>query len=113
MAPEFNGYSGMTENVGKHPLGQVGDVWRVDAMAPFRRACAAMSAWTASLLAAAALAQDGGSPPVQRNPEVGTAHNDSSPPLREMPPARRKKGKRVHPVKPIPHPKPPPEKKQE
>ncbi len=50
---------------------------------------------------------------MQRNPEVGTAHNDSSPPLREMPPARRKKGKRVHPVKQIPHPKPPPEKKQE
>jgi hypothetical protein len=103
----------MSENVGKYPLGQLGDVGRVDAMAALRRACAAMSVWTASLLAVAALAQDGGSPPVQRNPEVGTAHNDSSPPLREIPPAKRKKGKRVHPVKPIPRPKPSPEKKQE
>ena len=113
MEPDSGRFSEMNAKVGKYPLGQVGDARRVDGVTRLRRPCAAMSAWTASLVAAAALAQDGGSPPVQRNPEVGTARNDSSPPLREIPPAKRKKGKRVHPVKPIPRPKPAPEKKQE
>jgi hypothetical protein len=54
---------------------------------------------------------DGGTPepPVQRNPEVGEAQHDTSPPLRDIPPAPRKPGYRVHEVKPIPRPKPPPQ----
>ncbi|HEY2028129.1 MAG TPA: hypothetical protein VGH20_02880 [Myxococcales bacterium] len=47
---------------------------------------------------------DAGSPPVQTNPEVGESHHDSSPPLTEIPPAKRAPGQRVHPVRRIPRP---------
>jgi hypothetical protein len=53
---------------------------------------------------------DGGpkEPPVQRNPDVSESQHDSSPPLREIPPAPHKPGPpRVIPVKPIPHHSPP------
>ena len=51
----------------------------------------------------------GGEPvPVQRGPEVTGSKHDSSQPLREIPPATRKPGKRVHPVKRIPRPAPKP-----
>ncbi len=51
----------------------------------------------------------GGEPaPVQHGPEVSESKHDSSPPLREIPPATRKPGKRVHPVKRIPRPAPKP-----
>jgi hypothetical protein len=42
--------------------------------------------------------------PVQTNPEVGESEHDSSPPLRDIPPAKRAPGKRVHPVRRIPRP---------
>ncbi len=66
----------------------------------------------AGMVAIALLCQDGGTseprePPVQRNPEVGEAQHDSSPPLRDIPPAPHTPGQRVHEVKPIPHRKPP------
>lgn len=62
------------------------------------------------LLTLAILAQDAGEPPpVTRNPEVGESRHDISPPLRDIPPAKRRKGHRVHPVKPLPRPKPPPD----
>jgi hypothetical protein len=59
----------------------------------------------------AAAGADGGpdEPPVQRNPQVGESRHDSSPPLREIPPAPRQPGVRVHEVKPIPRPRPPPD----
>lgn len=47
--------------------------------------------------------------PVQRGPEVSGAVHDSSPPLREIPPAPSQPGKRVHPVKRIPRPAPKPD----
>lgn len=47
---------------------------------------------------------DAGAPPVQTNPEVGESQHDTSPPLREIPPAKREPGKRVHPVRRIPRP---------
>ncbi|HEY6908516.1 MAG TPA: hypothetical protein VI356_04045 [Myxococcales bacterium] len=66
------------------------------------------------LLGIAILAQDAGEPPpVDRNPEVGESRHDISPPLRDIPPAKRRKGHRVHPVKPLPRPKPPPDGGQE
>ena len=43
-------------------------------------------------------------PPVQRNPEVSDGRHDTSPPLRDIPPAARKPGHIVHEVKPIPRP---------
>ena len=49
---------------------------------------------------------------VQRGPEVSEARHDTSRPLRDLPPAERKPGQRVHAVKPLPrppHPAPPPE----
>jgi hypothetical protein len=55
--------------------------------------------------------QDGGSkePPVQRNPDVSEAQHDTSPPLRDIPPAQRQPGPpRVIPVKPLPRPPPAP-----
>ena len=45
---------------------------------------------------------------MQHGPEVSESKHDSSPPLREIPPATRKPGKRVHPVKRIPRPAPKP-----
>jgi hypothetical protein len=50
---------------------------------------------------------DAGSPPVQTNPEVGESQHDSSPPLRDIPPAKREPGQRVHPLRRIPRPPPP------
>lgn len=44
----------------------------------------------------------------QRGPEVSEGRHDSSPPLRDIPPAPRQTGHRVHEVKPIPRPHPPP-----
>ena len=52
---------------------------------------------------------DGGAPeqpPVQRNPDVGESKHDSSPPLRDIPPAPHLPGQRVHPVRPVPRPRP-------
>jgi hypothetical protein len=46
--------------------------------------------------------------PVQREPQVTGSRHDSSKPLRDLPPAERKPGKRVHPVKRIPRPAPKP-----
>jgi hypothetical protein len=65
------------------------------------------------LLTLAIVAHDGGEPPVTRNPEVGESRHDISPPLRDIPPAKRRKGHRVHPVNPLPRPKPPPDGGQE
>lgn len=45
--------------------------------------------------------------PVQRGPEVGGSKHDASAPLRDLPPAARRTERRVHPVKPLPRPKPP------
>jgi hypothetical protein len=61
----------------------------------------------AAAIAAALQGQDGGppAPPVQRNPEVGESRHDTSPPLRDLPPAQERPGKRVHPVLPLPRPK--------
>ena len=69
-----------------------------------------------ALLAARVLAMscasDGGSAPepeVKRGPKVDEAqHSDTSPPLRDIPPAKEQPGHRVHEVKPIPRPKPQP-----
>lgn len=47
-----------------------------------------------------------GSPPVQRGPEVSGSRSDASPPLKDIPPAKRSTKRRVHPVKPLPRPKP-------
>jgi hypothetical protein len=56
------------------------------------------------VLAICLVAQDGG-PPVKRGPDVSESQqHDTSPPLRDIPPAKRKPGKKVHPVKPIPRP---------
>jgi hypothetical protein len=72
-----------------------------------------MNAWAGILCApllAATPTDGGGEPvPVQRGPEVSGSKHDSSPPLREIPPATRKPGKRVHPVKRLPRPAPKPE----
>ena len=38
--------------------------------------------------------------------KVSGSRSDKSPPLTEIKPAERKPGRRVHPVKPIPRPKP-------
>jgi hypothetical protein len=58
-------------------------------------------------LTATACDSDGGpTPPEQKGPEVTGSQSDSSPPLREIPPAKRQEGKRVHPVKPLPRPHP-------
>ncbi len=63
----------------------------------------------APLLASAPADGGGWEPaPVQRGPEVSESKHDSSPPLREIPAAMRKPGKRVHPVKRIPRPAPKP-----
>jgi hypothetical protein len=48
---------------------------------------------------------DGGEPKKQ-GAQVSDAKHDSSPPLTEIPPAKEKEGQRVHPVKPLPRPKP-------
>ena len=64
-----------------------------------------------AMLALPVLAQpDGGEeqPPVQRNPQVGESRSDTSPPLRDIPPAPRQPGHRVHEVKPVPRPRPQP-----
>jgi hypothetical protein len=63
---------------------------------------------TAGLLLFAMVCQDAGMPdaPVQRNPDVSEAQHDTSPPLREIPPAEHKPGTRVHPVLPVPRPAP-------
>ena len=51
-------------------------------------------------------------PPVQRGPEVSEGRSGPpSPPLRDIPPARRRPGKRVHRVLPIPRPRPAPDPK--
>ena len=65
----------------------------------------------AAAIAAALHCQVGGpsEPPVQRNPEVGESRHDTSPPLRDLPPAQEQPGKRVHPVLPLPRPKPAPD----
>jgi hypothetical protein len=47
-------------------------------------------------------------PPPRRGPDVSGSRHDTSPPLREIPPARRHRGKKVHPVKPLPRPPPEP-----
>lgn len=49
----------------------------------------------------------GTGPDVQQGPEVSGSRNDTSPPLRDIPPAKNPPGKRIHEVKPIPRPKPP------
>ena len=50
---------------------------------------------------------EAGQPPVQRGPEVSEGHGGSpSPPLRDLPPATRRPGHRVHRVLPLPRPKP-------
>ena len=46
---------------------------------------------------------------VQRSPEVSGGHHDTSPPLRDLPPAERKPGHRVHEVKMLPRPRPGPQ----
>jgi len=46
-------------------------------------------------------------PEVQRGAEVSGSRSDTSPPLRDLPPAPRRPGRRVHPVKPLPRPAPP------
>ena len=59
------------------------------------------------LLVAVLCESDGGPrEQVQRGPEVSGSRSDKSPPLTEIKPAERKPGRRVHPVKPIPRPKP-------
>ncbi len=57
-------------------------------------------------LTASACESDAGTPPPekQQGPEVTGSQSDSSPPLRDIPPAKRQEGKRVHPVKPLPRP---------
>jgi hypothetical protein len=66
-----------------------------------------------ALALALACQGDAKGPPVQTNPEVGESRHDSSPPLKDIPPAKRMPGKRVHPVRRIPRPPadggPPPE----
>jgi len=55
---------------------------------------------------------DGASPPepkVERGPKVSASRSSTSPPLREIPPAERKPGLRVIPVKPLPRKQPPPD----
>jgi hypothetical protein len=59
-----------------------------------------------ALTATAACESDGGTPPGQKGPEVTGSQSDSSPPLRDIPPAKRQEEKRVHPVKPLPRPPP-------
>jgi hypothetical protein len=50
---------------------------------------------------------DAGSPPEQKQgAEVSESRSDSSPPLRDIPPAKRQEGQKVHSVKPLPRPKP-------
>lgn len=59
------------------------------------------------VLAAMALGlAEGGEPPVKKGPEVSEGHHDTSRPLREIPPAKRKPGRKIHRVKPLPRPKP-------
>jgi hypothetical protein len=77
--------------------------------APFRDDGWVVRLLTTGLLSLAFCAQDAGEPPVQKEPEVGESRHDISPPLREIPPAEPQKGLRVHPVKPVPRPKPPPD----
>jgi hypothetical protein len=49
---------------------------------------------------------DAGSPPEQKQgPDVSESRSDSSPPLRDIPPAKREEGHKVHSVKPLPRPK--------
>jgi hypothetical protein len=58
-------------------------------------------------LTATACETDGGTPPTKvQGPEVTGSQSDSSPPLRDIPPAKRQEGHRVHPVKPLPRPSP-------
>jgi hypothetical protein len=67
---------------------------------------------TVLTLCASACQSDGGSPPeprVERGPEVSGSQSDTSPPLREIPPAERKPGPRVIPVKPLPRKRPSPD----
>lgn len=61
-----------------------------------------------SVLALVVVASADGSdkPPEQKNPEVSESKHDTSPPLRDIPPAKRLPGQRVHPVRPIPRPRP-------
>jgi hypothetical protein len=85
------------------------DALALDA-APFRDDGWAVRLLTTGLLSLAFCAQDAGEPPpVQKDPEVGESRHDISPPLRDIPPAEPQKGLRVHPVKPVPRPKPPPD----
>jgi hypothetical protein len=58
-------------------------------------------------LTAVACETDGGTPaPKAQEPEVTGSTHDTSPPLREIPPAKPEDGHRVHPVKPVPRPSP-------
>lgn len=58
-------------------------------------------------LSATACESDGGAAePPKQAPDVSGSRSDSSPPLREIPPVKRREGKRVHPVKPLPRPAP-------
>jgi hypothetical protein len=65
---------------------------------------------TATLLAALLAMSDAGKgtpqEPVQTGPEVSGSRSDSSPPLREIPPADPQPGQRVHPWRRIPRPHP-------
>lgn len=45
-------------------------------------------------------------PETQRGPEVTGSRSDTSPPLRDIPPAKREPGQRVHPWRRIPRPAP-------
>jgi len=66
-----------------------------------------LAALSILITATAACESDGGSPPPeQKGPEVTGSQSDTSPPLRDIPPAKRQEGKRVHPVKPLPRPHP-------
>jgi hypothetical protein len=67
-----------------------------------------LAALSLALTATAACeSSDGGTPPPeQKGPEVTGSQSDSSPPLRDIPPAKRQDEKRVHPVKPLPRPHP-------
>ena len=47
-------------------------------------------------------------PAVQHGPEVSGSRSDTSPPLRDIKAAPEKPGKRVHPWRHIPRPRPPP-----
>ena len=62
----------------------------------------AVSSAVAVLIASGA--RGDGDPPVQGNPSVSDSRHDTSPPLRDIPPAERKPGFVIHEVKPIPRP---------